>query len=148
MEILVATLARTIVEREAEGSERIRWLTETMRNAYGLISLRAYRSRERDAYYILLTTWEDEEYWRKAQERYNPKQLLLTAAPELLIASPEQWLMHYLWGYSHPSVEPTVAAIHVATIQPEQADRTQRGWMESLRRQAIQPLLAFAFLAR
>jgi hypothetical protein len=56
--------------------------------------------------------------------------------------------MHYLWGYSRPAAVPALAAAHLATIHPDQAERTQRGWIESLRRQAIQPLLSFAFLAR
>ncbi len=148
MEILVATLAHTVVGKEAEGSERIRLIVDTIRNAYGLISSRFYRGRGQDSYYLMLTTWEDEEHWRKAQERYNPKQLLVASAPELLMAPPKQWLMHYLWGYSRPSAEPAAAAALLATIQPEQSERTQRGWIESLRRQAVQPTLAFAFLAR
>ena len=67
---------------------------------------------------------------------------------ELLISAPEQWLMRYLWGYSRPAAAPILAAAHLATIQADQAERTQRGWIESLRRQAVQPSLAFAFLAR
>jgi len=56
--------------------------------------------------------------------------------------------MHYLWGYSRPASMPILAAAHLATIRPDQAERTQRGWIESLRRQAVQPMLSFAFLAR
>lgn len=56
--------------------------------------------------------------------------------------------MRYLWGYSRPAAAPILAAAHLATIQADQAERTQRGWIESLRRQAVQPSLAFAFLAR
>src|SRR5256885_16314904 len=96
----------------------------------------------------MLTTWEDEECSQKARNRYNPKQLLLGSATELLIDPPEQWLMHYLWGYSRPAAEPIVAAAHLGTICPEQADRTQRGWIESLRRQAVNPELSVACVAR
>ena len=148
MELLVVTLAHTTPGRDADGLARMRLISDTVRNAPGLVIARFYRSRGNDAYYFMLTTWEDEDCWRRAQERYNPKQLLLGSATELLIDAPEQWLMHYLWGYSRPASIPILAAAHLATIRPDQAERTQRGWIESLRRQAVQPMLSFAFLAR
>jgi len=148
MELLVVTLAHTMVDKEADGLARIHLIADTVRNAPGLVTSRFYRSRGQESYYFLLTTWEDEESWQKAQERHNPKQLLLGSAMEILIAAPEQWLMRYLWGYIRPAAEPILAAAHLATIRADQAERTQRGWIESLRRQAVQPSLAFAFLAR
>lgn len=148
MELLVVTLAHTLQGKDAEGLARIRLIADTVRNAPGLVTGQFYRSRGREAFYLMLTTWDEEESWQKAQEGHNPKQLLLGSATELLIASPEQWLMHYLWGYSRPAAIPILAAAHLATIRPEQAELTQRAWIESLRRQAISPTLAFAFLAR
>ena len=148
MELLVVTLAHITPGRDTDGLAHIRLISDTVRNAPGLVISRFYRSRGHDSYYFMLTTWEDEESWRRAQERYNPKQLLLGSTAELLIDPPEQWLMHYLWGYSRPAAVPILAAAHLATIRADQADRTQRGWIESLRRQAVQPALAFAFLAR
>jgi hypothetical protein len=148
MELLVVTLAHTMPGRDADGLARIRLISETVRNATGLVTARFYRSRGSESYYFMLTTWEDEEIWRKAQERYDPKLLLLGSATELLLDPPEQWLMHYLWGYSRPAAEPILAAAHLATMRPDQAERTQRGWIESLRRLAVQPILSFAFLAR
>jgi hypothetical protein len=148
MELLVVTLAHISAGKDAEGLARVRLISDTVRNAPGLMNARFYRSREPDSYYFLLTTWENEEFWQKAQERYSPRNLLLVADRKLLTAPPEQWLMHYLWGYSRPSAQPDIAAAHVANIRPEQADRIERGWIESLRRQALEPTLAFAFLAR
>jgi len=148
MELLAVTLAHITPGRDADGLARIRLISDSVRNAPGLVISRFYRSRGHDPYYFMLTTWEDEESWRRAQERYNPKQLLLASAAELLIDSPEQWLMHYLWGYSRPAAVPILAAAHLATIRADQADRTQRGWIESVRRHAVQPTLAFAVLAR
>lgn len=148
MELLVITLAHTIAGREADGLARIRLISDTVRNAPGLIAARFYRSRGQEAYYFMLTTWDDEESWQRAQERHNPKQLLLGSAMELLLDPPEQWFMRYLWGYSRPAADPILAAAHLATVHMDQGDRTQRGWIESLRRQAVQPTLAFAFLAR
>src|SRR6266516_5266206 len=148
MELLAVTLAHITPGRDADGLARIRLISDSVRNAPGLVISRFYRSRGHDPYYFMLTTWEDKESWRRAQERYNHKQLLLGSATELLIDPPEQWLMHYLWGYSRPAAVPILAAAHLATISPEQAERTQRAWIESLRRQAITPTLAFAFLAR
>src|SRR5713101_3863676 len=148
MELLAVTLAHITPGRDADGLARIRLISDSVRNAPGLVISRFYRSRGHDPYYFMLTTWEDEESWRRAQERYNPKQLLLGSATELLIDPPEQWLMHYLWGYSRPAAVPILAAAHLATIRADQAERTQRGWIESLRRQAVQPTLSFAFLAR
>jgi hypothetical protein len=148
MELLVVTLAHILPDREEDGQARMRLLADTVRNAAGLITARFYRGRRQEAYYFLLTTWEDEESWRKAQERSNPRSLLLGLASELLLHPPEQWLMHYLWGYSRPAAAPVLAAAHLATLHHEQAERTQRGWIESLRKQAISPVLSFAFLAR
>ncbi len=148
MELLVVTLAHTIAHREIDSLARIRLISDTVRNAPGLLTSRFYRSRGQESYFFLLTTWEDAESWQKAQERHDPKQLLLGSAMELLLHKPEQWLMHYLWGYSRPAAEPILAAAHLATIREDQVERTQRGWIESLRRQAAQPTLAFAFLAR
>jgi hypothetical protein len=73
---------------------------------------------------------------------------LLQFAGEILTAAPEQWLMHYLWGYSRPSAQPIVAEAHLATVQPDAANRIAQQWMDDLRLQAIAPTLAFAFLAR
>ncbi|HJT56337.1 MAG TPA: antibiotic biosynthesis monooxygenase [Ktedonobacteraceae bacterium] len=148
MELLVVTLAHTSPGKDAEGLARVRLIADTIRNAPGLMNARFYRSREKDAYYFLLTTWENEEFWQKAQARYSPRNLLQGSDKALLIAPPEQWLMRYLWGYSRPSAQPNIAAAHVATIRSDQADRIERGWVESLRRQAMEPTLAFAFLAR
>lgn len=148
MELLVVTLAHIVPDREEDGQARIRLLADTVPNAAGLITARFYRGRGQESYYFALTTWEDEESWRRAQDRYNPKQLLLGSASELLLHPPEQWLMQYLWGYSRPAAASMLAAAHLATIRPDQAERTQHAWIESLRRQAIQPVLSFAFLAR
>ncbi len=148
MELLVATLAQMAVGKDVDGPARLRFISETVRNAPGLVNVRFYRSREPESYYFMLTTWEDEDFWYKAQDRYSPKNLLIGSTDELLTVPPEQWLMRYLWGYSRPSAQPVIAAAHVATVRPDQADRVERSWIEGLRRQAAQPTLAFAFLAR
>lgn len=148
MELLAITLAQMLPGKENDGQARIRLILDTVRNAQGLVSSLFYRSRGDDGYYLILTTWEDEDSWQQAQERHSPRQLLVSSPTELLTAPPEQWLMHYHWGYSRPGARPVLAAAHLATIRPDQADLAQRGWIESLRRQAVQPTLAFAFLAR
>ena len=148
MELLVVTLAHTIPGRDADGLARMRIISDTVRNVQGLVTARFYRSRGNESYYFILTTWEDEEFWQKAQERFSPRRLLLGSATELLVGQPEQWLMQYLWGYSRPAAEPILGAAHLATIQADKGDLVQRGWIESLRRQAVQPNIAFAFLAR
>jgi heme-degrading monooxygenase HmoA len=148
MELLVVTLAHIVAGREAEGLARIRNISDTIRSALGLVSASFYRSRGKESYYLILTTWEDEECWQKAQEQYNPKQLLMGSPTEQLFDPPEQWLMHYLWGYSRPAAESMLAAAHLGTIRPDQTERTQRGWIECLRRLTVPPVLSFAFLAR
>src|SRR6266496_5586341 len=148
MELLVATLAHTLVGKDVDGLARLRFISDSVGNAPGLVNARFYRSREPESYYFLLTTWEDEEFWYKAQGRYSPKTLLVGSTGALLTAPPEQWLMHYLWGYSRPAAQPAIAAAHVVTVRPEQAERVERSWTEGLRRQVAQPALAFAFLAR
>lgn len=150
LELLVVTLARTVPNSDADHSSHMRFVLGTVRNAPGVVSLRSYCSREEDAYYLILTTWEDEEFWQKAQERYNPKQLLLRSAPDMLASPPKQWLMHHLWGYRRPSATSALVAAHVASIRPEQAENARRGWIESLRRQVVQPTVtvASALLAR
>ena len=148
MELLVATLAPTVLGKDVDGLARLRFISDTVHNALGLVNARFYRGREPESYYFMLTTWEDEEFWHKAQDRYSPKNLLIGSAGGLLTAPPEQWLMHYLWGYSRPSAQPAIAAAHLVTVRPDQADRVERSWIEGLRWQAEQPTLAFAFLAR
>src|SRR5215469_6464009 len=118
MELLVATLAHTMRKNDDDDITRLRLISETVQNAPGLVNVRIYRSRETESYYFILTTWEDEELWYKANERYNPKNLLRGSAAELLTASPEQWLMHYLWGYSRPSAQSAIAAAHIVSVRP------------------------------
>src|ERR1700726_2657914 len=135
MELLAITLAQLTAGKENDGLARIRLISDTVRNAQGLVTSLFYRSRGDESYYFILTAWEDEEYWQRAQERHSPRQLLLASPTELLAAQPEQWLMHYHWGYSRPGAKPILAAAHLATIRPDQAELAQRGWIESLRRQ-------------
>jgi hypothetical protein len=148
MELLVATLAHMAMSKDEDDPTRLRLISETIQNAPGLVNARFYRSREPESYYFILTTWENEDFWYKAQDRYNPKNLLRGATAELLSAHPEQWLLRYLWGYSRPSAQPAIAAVHIVTVRPEQAERVERSWIKGLRRQVSQPALAFAFLAR
>lgn len=147
-ELLVVTLAYTITGRDADVLTRVRLIADTVRNAPGLVTPRFYRSRGNDAYYLMLTTWDDDESWRRAQERYNPRLLLLQSAAGLLTAPPQQWLMRYLWGYSRPQASPVLAAAHLAHIRKEQASYAQLGWIEGLHKPEVQAPLAFSFLAR
>jgi hypothetical protein len=148
MELLVATLAQMALGKDDDGPTRLRLISETIQHAPGLVNARFYRSRESDSYYLILTTWEDEDFWPQAQDRYSPMNLLGGSTGELLTASPEQWLMRYLWGYSRPSAQPAIAAAHIVTVRPDQAERVERSWIDGLRKQVTQPALAFAFLAR
>jgi quinol monooxygenase YgiN len=148
MELLVVTLANMIPGRDADVLTRIRLISDTIRNAPGLISSRFYRGRGNDSYYCMLTSWDDEESWQRAQERHNPRLLLLSSATELLTTSPQQWLMLYLWGYSRPAATPALAAAHLANIRPHQIELAQQGCIQGLQQEDLHTTLAFAFLAR
>jgi hypothetical protein len=148
MELLVATLVRVTRNNQEDATIRVRMIVDTVRNAPGVSNVRFYQSRESESYCVLLSTWEDEGFWQRGQERYNPRSLLLTSTHDLLAATPEQWQLNYLWGYSRPAAQPAVAAIHLATVRPDQVEQVQQTWIENLRRQAAAPTLAFAFLAR
>ena len=148
MELLVATLAHMARDQDDDGITRMHLISETIQNAPGLVNARFYRSREPESYYFILTTWEDEDFWHKAQDRYNTTNLLRGSTEELLAAYTEQWLMRYLWGYSRPFAQPTIAEAYIVNVRPDQAERVERSWIEGLRRQVTQPALAFAFLAR
>jgi len=147
MELLVATLAHMALDKD-DGTTHLNLISETIKHAAGLMNARFYRSKEPESYYFILTTWEDEDFWYKAQDRYNPKNLLRASTAELLLAYPEQWLMRYIWGYSRPSAQPVIAAAHIVTVRPDQAQRVERSWTEGLRRLVTQPTLAYSFLAR
>ncbi len=147
MELLVVTLSHIIAGRDADILARIRQIADTVQNAPGLITSHMYKGREQDNYYFMLTTWEDAESWQKAQERHDPRQHLLATA-DLLVSPPEQWLMHYQWGYSRPAKQPLVSAAHITTLRPDQARLAQREWITGLRKQTTKPTLAFAFLAQ
>lgn len=148
MELLVVTLAHIAPGNDVDTPARIRFVIDSLRSAAGLITTRCYRSRGSESYYFILTTWDDEESWQRAQERHNPKLLLMNSASSILNTPPEQWSMHYLWGYSRPSHPPVLAAIHLATMRTDQADYAQHMWLKELREHIIEPSLAFAFLAR
>jgi heme-degrading monooxygenase HmoA len=150
LELLVVTLVRAVPGSETDNLSHMRFVMGTVRNAPGVVSIRSFSGSEEEAYYLILTTWEDEELWQKAQERYSPKRLLMRSAPDMLVSPPKQWLMHYLWGYRRPGAPTVLAAAHVASIRSEQAENARRGWIESLRRQVVQPTVtvASALLAR
>lgn len=147
MELLVVTLAQTVTRKETEVLSGIRSIGDTLRSAQGLVSFRYYRSRGNEAYYFILTTWQDEDSWLHAQERHNPRQLLLTT-PDLLASPPEQWLMYYIWGYSRPIAPPTLANAHFITVRAQHVDLVQKGWLQGLHQHSLQSSLAFAFFAR
>lgn len=148
MELLVVTLAQVNRAREADALARMRVISDTVRNAPGLLNARFYRSREPEFSCCMLTTWESSEWWQKAQERYAPRTLLLASPPGIFHTPPDQWLMHYLWGYSRPLAQPAVAAAHLALVRPEMTEHVQQEWLKSLSEQAREPLLSFALLAR
>lgn len=148
MELLVITLIQANPAREGDAMARIRLIADSVRNAPGLLNARFYRGQKPDISYFILTTWESSEWWQKTQERHDPQLLLLNSPPGIFLAPPDQWLMHYLWGYSRPQAQPAVVAAHLALIRPDQTDQVQRAWLESLRQQATEPILAFALLAR
>lgn len=147
MEIVVVTLAYSIAGKDTDILARIREIADIVRNAPGLVTSHMYKGREQDSYYFMLTTWEDTESWQKSQEQHDPKQHFLATA-DLLLSPPEQWVMHYQWGYSRPIKQPTISAAHITTLRPDQARLAQREWITSLRKQATKPSLAFAFLAQ
>src|SRR5436305_13925390 len=124
----------------------MRHVGESMSNATGLVTSYFYHSRERQPSYCLLTTWEDEESWQRARERYNPTALLL-ARPDLLAALPEQWYMYYSWGYSRPARLQTVATTHIVTVQANTFEAAHTVWLQELRKQATRFTFTFGFLA-
>ena len=148
MELLVVTLAQVSPAREADALSRMRIISDTVRNAPGLINARFYRSTQPGLSYCMLSTWENDEWWQKAQERYSPYSLVQDSPEGIFHIPPDQWLMHYLWGYSRPRAQAVVADAHLALVRPEMAARVQQSWLESLRQQATEPILAFALLAR
>src|SRR2546428_11392798 len=123
MELLVATLAHTVLGNDVDGLARLRLISDTVRNAPGLVNARFYRSREPESYYFMLTTWEDEEFWYKAQDRYSPKDLFVGSAGELMMTAPEHWVVHYLLRYSHPSAQSPIAPGRKPTVPAGHAGR-------------------------
>lgn len=148
MELLVVTLAQVNPAREADALSRMRIISDTIRNAPGLLNARFYSSKQPGISYCMLTTWENSEWWQKAQERYSPYGLVQDSPAGIFQTPPDQWLMQYLWGYSRPRAQPVVAAAQLALVRPEMAERVQQSWLESLSQQAVEPILAFALLAR
>lgn len=147
MELLVVTLVQIVTRKDTEALSHIRSIGDMLRSAPGLVSFRYYRSRSNEAYYFILTTWQDEDSWLHAQERHNPKQLL-QAAPDLLASQPEQWLMYYIWGYSRPIAPPTLANAHFMTVRSQHVELVQKGWLQGLHQHSLQLSLSFAFFAR
>lgn len=147
MEILIGTMAYTTARYEAEVSTSVRLIIDTLQNAPGLVSARFYRGQGPLPYYLFFTTWADEESWQRAQRHYNPGELLLSAASDLLTAPPEQWHMHYIWGYHQPALPSNLAAAHIASVPPDKTKTCQQEWLHALRQQAILSLVGYSFLA-
>ncbi|WP_376794582.1 hypothetical protein [Thermogemmatispora sp.] len=147
MELLITTLAHIRPAYEIDAQTQVRQVTEALRPTPGLLNVRSYTSRDR-RYHLLLTTWENEDVWRKVRDRCSPARLLQEMAGAQLMDVPEQWAMHYIWGYVRPAVSPTLAVALLARVRPEQSEAIEQHWLESLHRQAAELLMASAFLAR
>ncbi len=147
MEILIGTLAYTTARYEAEVSTSVRLIIDTLQNVPGLVSARFYRGQGPLPCYLFFTTWADEESWQRTQGHYNPGELLLTSASGLLTAPPEQWRMHYIWGYHRPALPSNLAAAHIASVPPDKAKTCQQEWLQALRQQTALSLISYSFLA-
>jgi hypothetical protein len=145
-EILVVTLAYSVASRDIDAQAHVDSTRDHLRTAPGLLAINGYRGRSNTPYYFIFTTWEDEDSWYKAKEQYNPKQLLLTSA-ELFSAVPEQWVMSYIWGYTRPTADPTLTAIHLSNLPQRLGDADQNFWLQELYQYNLQTTMAFAFLA-
>lgn len=148
MELLVVTLACTNAENDPETAARVRMVAETTRLAPGLINIRSYQSRGKETCYALLSTWDDEESWQKAQERHSPRKQLINAASKHLTGEPEQWYLHYLWGYIRPASAPDILTLQLATVRPDKIEQTQQFWLKSLTQIVGETPPAYAFFAR
>ena len=146
-ELVVVTQAQTQPDKETTALARIRLINDTLRSAPGLTSSRFYRGHENNSTYVLITTWDDDESWLKAQQRHNPKHLLLDSR-ELLAAQPEQWVLTYVWGYQRPIAPPVLASAHLISVTTRQIEQARQRWLEELRQPDIQSLLTFGFLAQ
>ena len=147
IELLVVTLAQTRPGKEVDALAQISAITDALRHAPGLVTSHFYYGENNESTFLILTAWEDAESWRKAQERYNPRQLLLSVK-ELLTAPPEQCLMSYVWGYSRPTRSPILTSAHLVTLPTSKVDQVQVQWLQVLQHTNQQMLLTFAFLAR
>ena len=147
IELLVVTLAQTRPGKEVDALAKISTITDTLRHAPGLITSHFYHGNNNENTFLILTTWEDAESWHKAQERYDPRQLLLNLK-DLLTAPPEQCLMSYVWGYSRPSRSSILTAAHLITLPTSKVDQVQAQWLQALQHTNLQMLLTFAFLAQ
>jgi quinol monooxygenase YgiN len=148
MELLVVTLTQTKSEKEAETATRIRMIADTIRHASGLVNLRCYQGKGKENTYALLSTWEDEESWRKALEKTNPRNLLKSSAGEYLIGEPEQWFLHYLWGYTRPSAQQNIVTLQLANVRSNKIEQMQSRWLQSLSQKTNETPLAYGFTAR
>lgn len=146
-ELLIATLAQTVPGREATALSRVRTILDTLRSAPGLTTTHFYRGHSNPTLFFILTTWENEESWLKAQERHNPKHLLLESR-ELLAIPPEQWVLSYVWGFRRPIASPALVSAHLISVSTRHAEQTCQNWLQELRHPDLQALLTFGFLAQ
>lgn len=148
MELVVATLAYSVPDREAEALAHVLMVADSVRHAPGLVTVRPYRGRGQDPFFFLLTTWDEDDSWQRAEERYNPRHLLHTTGDSLFQAIPEQWLMRYLWGYARPAAIANIVEIQLVAMRKEQAHYAQKGWIKGLQQHVLEPALAFSVLAQ
>jgi len=146
-ELLVVTIIYTEAKADADVQVHIRTMIQRMHNAPELTTLRTYRSRSADLYYIMLTTWKDVASWQHARDHYDPQQLFQPIA-HLLTSAPQQWYLAYTWGYTRPAAAPTIASVHLTHVAPHYLPLVQKGWLQGIHHYPLQFSLAFAFMAQ
>jgi quinol monooxygenase YgiN len=145
-EILIATLAYTQPNKDTDAQTHLRLINDKLRQTTGLITLHFYRSRDRQPSYLILSTWEDEACWKHAQERSDPRTFLLTR-PDLLATLPEQWCLHYCWGYSRPARKRSISTAYILTVPTPKLELACASCLQELRHLAHHYPLASGLLA-
>lgn len=146
-ELLVTTIAHIQAGRDADILAQMQFIKDTIQRAPGLVAFHTYRSREPRTAYLITSIWESYESWRIENERHDLQMLLLTR-PDLLTKPPEQWYMHYCWGYRRPARPQTLSTMYIAQMPPEVLPAIRQAYLHEIRQQAAQFVFSGGFLAQ
>ncbi len=159
METLHALLIHPYPGQADKAPQELGWFIERLPALPELLVARFFRSQGEAHTYLILTTWDPEaggkiggddavESPGSALAVPKPNQAYQLSLPTPIEGETEEWLLHYIWGYSRSGLEARHAIVlFVSRIVGQEPQMRQR-WIAGLRALAAETPLGQIFVAR